>query len=87
MHNNAIQTLLTPFDYRDFSELNDYWLYYDGMFSSDVRSGSGLIKLSNGEEYEGAFSDDQIDGPGKFSREDGQTVEGVWKANRLQKQF
>lgn len=37
-----------PYDYTDFNNLNSGWLYYDGMFDYDKRTGLGTLKLSNG---------------------------------------
>lgn len=72
-----------PYDYRDFNNLNSAWLYYDGMFDYDKRTGLGTLKLSNGEIFEGCFEDDVIEGPGKFYTIDGEVVEGTWKQSKL----
>ena len=71
--------LHTPFDYKDFTGLDDYWLYYDGEFSTDAKQGFGTIKLTNGEVFEGEFDKDVIEGRGKFYTLDGEIISGVWK--------
>lgn len=63
--------------------MGDCWLYYDGMFERDSRTGLGTIKLSNGELFEGVFLSDEMEGPGKFYRVDGGVVEGVWRGSRM----
>lgn len=87
MFNNDTRELGSPFDYRDFSQLGECWVYYDGMFEDDERNGAGQIRLSNGEQFEGMFCRNLVEGAGKFWRQDGRSIEGIWKADHLLQQF
>lgn len=58
--NNTTKYIYSPYNYKDFTELGDCWLYYDGMFDHDNRTGPGTIKLSNGELFEGIFLNEEI---------------------------
>lgn len=81
--NDSPQELTEPFNYHDFLELGNCWLYYDGMFDHDTRTGLGTLKLSNGEIFEGGFRNDYIEGAGKFYTMEGLVVDGVWKQSKL----
>ena len=41
-------TFVEEFNYKDFSELGNKWIYYDGQFKNDSKHGKGYIKLTNG---------------------------------------
>ncbi len=44
-----------------------------------MKTGKGLLVLSNGEKYEGEFGDDTPNGQGRFTNHRGEIIEGVWK--------
>ena len=46
--------------------MDECWLYYDGNFSHDDKSGKGTLVLSNGEEFVGEFLNDMAEGEGRF---------------------
>lgn len=35
LHNEEVVSLKTPFDYRDWSDVEDYWVRYEGHFYQD----------------------------------------------------
>ena len=40
--------LRTPYDYRDWTQSEDYWVRYEGNFFKDNKEGMGTLYLSNG---------------------------------------
>lgn len=52
-----------------------------GDFREDVKSGRGILFLSNGEYYDGEFSNDLAEGEGSYTRITGETVTGRWNKN------
>ena len=81
--NDNPKDLTAPFNFKDFTGLDDHWLFYDGEFSMDAKQGLGTIKLTNGEIFEGEFDKDVIQGKGKFYTLDGRIINGLWKENKL----
>lgn len=71
------------FNYKDFSELGNKWIYYEGQFKNDSKHGKGYIKLTNGEMFEGIFDHDMIEGNGIFYKRKGEIVIGFWIDNKL----
>lgn len=67
-----------PFDYRDWGEVEEYWVKYEGFFSNDNKEGKGKLYLVNGERFEGHFHQDKVDGEGILYR-DGSCVKGKWR--------
>ena len=63
--------------------MDECWLYYDGHFEHDDKSGSGVLVLSNGEEFIGNFQRDMAEGYGEFTKINGEVQKGVWKQNKL----
>ena len=43
------------FDYTNFNNLEEQWLYYEGELKNDSKQGRGFIMLENGEYFEGNF--------------------------------
>lgn len=43
----------------------------------DMKDGSGILILENGEKYEGEFSNDMVHGEGTFYGKKS-VVEGIW---------
>lgn len=77
-NDNPVQ-LHCSFDYKDFTGLDDHWLYYDGQFQMDAKQGFGSIKLTSGEIFQGEFEKDVIDGKGKFYSSEGKVITGIWR--------
>lgn len=74
-------------DYRDFDEIDNYWVKYEGQFSDDDKNGQGKYTFSNGEYFVGEFKDDLANGPGTFYQKKGGQfvpVSGIWRDNRMQ---
>lgn len=66
MHNKKIKKLDGKFNYKDFNNLGDYWLKYEGHFKMDKKDGFGILYLTNGEKYSGTFVNDTVNGYGLF---------------------
>lgn len=64
--NDKPEKFSEPFDYRNFTLIEDKWLSYEGEFENDSKHGKGKINLTNGEYFEGAFDYDMIEGYGAF---------------------
>lgn len=75
------------FDYRDFDELNDGWVKYEGSFQLDLKDGDGVLSLTNGEKIQGIFRNDKLNGKGIFYKLDGSKIIGEWDNNRLVKEY
>lgn len=71
------------FDYTDFNNLEEQWIYYQGELQHDLKQGHGIIMLENGEYFEGDFYADRINGQGKFVNLEGETIHGIWRDNVL----
>jgi hypothetical protein len=71
------------FDCRDFNQLEEEWMTYEGALSRDKKHGLGVLILSNGERYEGQFNEDHIEGKGTFFRSNGTVLAGIWAKGRL----
>jgi hypothetical protein len=76
-----------PFDYKNFNELGEKWVKYEGDFTYGKKQGLGKLYLSNGEIFQGYFKADQIDGEGTFLFKNGETIIGKWKNNVLFKKW
>jgi hypothetical protein len=37
VYNDNPTDMNSPFDYKDFTGLDDYWLFYDGNFAFDAK--------------------------------------------------
>ena len=48
MFNDKPENFLHPFNFRDFAELGNKWLFYEGDFKNDSKHGRGKIQLTNG---------------------------------------
>jgi hypothetical protein len=49
-----------------------------------MKSGWGVLSLSNGEFFEGEFKDDYADGQGTFTTVHGNKVSGRWHSNIME---
>ena len=81
--NDQPESLMDSFNYYDFADLGNKWVYYEGEFKSDSKHGKGKIKLTNGEVFEGTFVQDTIEGSGVFYSISGEAIRGIWKDNIL----
>ena len=52
------ETMIESFNYYDFADLGEKWVYYERQFKNDSKHGKGKIKLINGY--------DTIEGEGTF---------------------
>ena len=48
LYNQQVFKLRSPFDYRDWTLMEDYWIKYEGEFNKDNKQGKGKLYLSNG---------------------------------------
>lgn len=62
LYNEEVSPLRNPFDYRDFSDVEDFWTKYEGYFYQDNKEGKGKLYLVNGERLEATFREDKVDG-------------------------
>ncbi|CAD8212821.1 unnamed protein product [Paramecium octaurelia] len=83
LYNEHPQLSEEGFDYRDFDNVEDYWMKYSGNFKLDNKEGQGSLHLTNGERFVGSFERDLINGKGVFYRMDGKMMEGRWVDNKL----
>mgnify|MGYP000846909370 CR=1 FL=1 len=83
VYNENPLEFIGEFDYRNFDDLGEYWTKYNGEFVQDVKSGSGVLYLSNGEQFDGYFKDDMIHGRGTYTKVNGQRITGEWQNNRM----
>jgi hypothetical protein len=81
--NDHPEKLLGTFNYHDFADLGEKWIYYEGEFKNDSKHGKGKIRLTNGEVFEGNFVYDSIEGHGIFYTNSGEVINGFWKDNML----
>ncbi len=52
---------------------------YEGEWENDLKHGSGLEVLSNGNRYDGHFLNGKPEGVGTFTWTNGEVYEGEWK--------
>ena len=59
-----------------------------GTWSSNLKEGSGVLTLANGDSYEGQFKQDKKHGRGKFCWGDGpwkgHEYDGEWNMDRME---
>ena len=71
------------FDYTDFNNIDEGWISYEGEFFEDVKTGEGVLKLSNGEILQGEWSDNCVNGECAFYTVRGDVIKGIWENNML----
>lgn len=71
LFNHEPTNLDHTYNYKDFTDMDDYWESYQGQFFGDKKNGRGKLKLTNGEIYIGLFDDNKICGVGKFYKNNG----------------
>ena len=60
--NDRPEKIKGAYNYYDFTNLGDKWIFYEGKFKNDSKHGKGKIKLTNGEIFEGNFIYDTMEG-------------------------
>jgi hypothetical protein len=60
LYNEEVLPLSNPFNYQDWSTVEDYWVKYVGEFKNDNKHGNGTLFLSNDEKFEGEFRNDEV---------------------------
>ena len=83
VYNDNPVLLEEPFDFTDFNNLEQQWVFYEGGLVSDVKQGLGKIKLQNDETFIGNFYNDKLNGQGRFYCSDGSVVHGIWNDSVL----
>lgn len=73
------------FNFKDFDALGDYWTKFEGDFKDGMKSGYGILYLTNSEKFACTFVNDKATGYGTFYRKDGITISGYWESNKLQR--
>lgn len=68
-------------NWKDFNEIEEYWIKYEGRFLLDQKHGVGLLTLSNGDCFEGVFNNDVAHGKGKLTELNGTCHTGIWEYN------
>ena len=48
LYNEDVDILRIPYDYRDWTQVENYWVKYEGRFVKDNKEGEGVLYLSNG---------------------------------------
>ena len=84
MHSSAPapSTPRKKLDFRDFSDIESDWDFYEGVFVDGKKQGLGKLAFRNGDLFVGHFEEDKISGLGKFCSGAG-TVLGFWEGNIL----
>ena len=71
------------YDCSDFSNINNYWLQYEGEFKDGKMWGKGNLDLTNEEKFQGEFEDGTFHGEGYFYKLNGDVVHGIWNQGEL----
>ncbi|KAL4466540.1 hypothetical protein ABPG72_010591 [Tetrahymena utriculariae] len=83
VYNESPAQIIGEFDYKNFDNLGEYWVKYEGDFKDDNKEGIGTIYLSNGDRFTGNFNNDFVHGQGTYFRENKNPVSGIWDCNHL----
>lgn len=78
---NETPIYMNEFNWRNFEELGEGWVKYEGDFVEDNKEGEGVLSLVNGEVFVGQFAGDCVQGRGAFYFKDGSRIEGIWVDN------
>ena len=87
VYNESSVHLEEPFNYKNFEELGDTWVKYEGDFREDSKEGVGTLFLSNGDRFTGTFVNDSVHGRGTYFKSNGPIISGEWMYNKLIKIF
>lgn len=74
--------LREPFDYRDFNQLGDNWVKYEGNFEKGVREGQGTLFLTTAEKITGEWCENMLEGKASFYKTDGSIITAEWYENK-----
>eukprot|EP01017_Pseudomicrothorax_dubius_P042844 TRINITY_DN704_c0_g1_i18.p1 TRINITY_DN704_c0_g1~~TRINITY_DN704_c0_g1_i18.p1 ORF type:complete len:200 (-),score=30.91 TRINITY_DN704_c0_g1_i18:118-717(-) len=74
-------------NYKDFSDIGNYWLRYEGEFVNGERTGIGTLNFPNGDKFMGSFLKGRINGQGTFTTRNGHISAGEWSNNILVFEF
>lgn len=85
---DRIQSVKSQTDHRvlDYQNLNatfEEWMTFEGCFELDVKSGIGIMEMSNGDVFMGEFLNDKANGPGSYQTARGVKFLGIWRENYL----
>lgn len=50
------------FDLKNFNNLFESWVKYEGSFKNDGKHGIGKFFLANGDKFFGSFKNDKLNG-------------------------
>lgn len=53
LYNQSPNFISNSLNYKDLDELDECWIFYEGKFQHDDKSGMGLLVLSNQEQFIG----------------------------------
>ncbi|KAL4506635.1 hypothetical protein ABPG72_000206 [Tetrahymena utriculariae] len=87
LFNSKAQYIQQKLDFKDFSQIKNYWLKYEGAFTLDRKQGFGTLYFTNGERYSGDFQNDTIHGYGVYHSLDNESFSGYWEDNILIKRM
>lgn len=62
LYNQSPNFITENLNYYDLDQLDECWIYYEGSFQHDDKSGQGLLLLSNHQQFVGDFKNDMADG-------------------------
>lgn len=85
LRNMNPEGLEQQYNHKNFDELGNFWIYYEGDFKGNLFHGMGDLLLSNEEKFVGKFEQGIIHGEGCFYRLNGDMELGLWENNRLVK--
>lgn len=51
LYNEYPELMNQPLNYRNLDDVEEMWTKYEGEFSGDLKSGRGVLFLTNGEYY------------------------------------
>ena len=74
-------------DYKDISDLSDYWMKYEGEFSEGKMNGLGTAYIRNDDKIRAKFVNGIVNGEGSYYFKDGSVVMGYWGMGRFMMVF
>jgi len=78
------QQNIEDIDYRNFNDLGDKWIKYEGEFDEDLMNGKGKLEFVNGDVFIGNFERNKIEGKGIFlKKSNGEKMIRIWKENMM----
>ena len=83
VYNEYPAEMAGEFNFKNFDELGNCWVKYNGDFVHDVKCGFGELYLSNGDKLSGNFRDDMVNGKANYIFANGQSFKAEWLNNRM----